>query len=705
MRTDPRGRAESFVPLRVALVGCGRIADVHVEALRPVPDAILVACCDLDVAVARAFASKHGIPRAYADVETMLIQSAPDVVHLLTPPESHRALVEACAHHGAHVYVEKPLASNEADARAILEAAEAARIQVCPGHNRLFDPQFLEMRRRVESGEIGRVLAVRAEQGFEYESMARSASIPWSYGYGWGIYENLIPHALYLVTHFLACPGPPLVVGFDLGAVREAAVEEIRVLIPSHSAVGEVVLSMNAAPQRVRVEVVGTRGSLTADYVGLHVTGVRLSGMPGIVRRLTAGFDAAWQHTAGSIALILGVLTGRIKTYMGLRRLVPAFYRALREGTPPPVRAEEGLVTVRLMEQIRSALAEKEKPRLRVGDGSLPARALVTGATGFLGGRLIECLAQAGVPTRATTRIVSRARVIQGVEWVRCDLASENDLRRAMAGVETVFHCAAMAGPPGSLQEYEETNVQGTLRVAKLAEEAGVRNLVYVSSISVYAIPPRGERYLDEGAAYDARADERGFYTQSKLGADRALLTHARENPRLRIVVLRPGTLYGPGAPLPIGRLELPSPFQGRPLVAGSPRIPMPLSFVDNVVDAMLAAERTEVPSGSVFNVVDDPECNQGLVAAALVETSQGRIRPRFVPYPLVWLLMLVADVFALVRRGKLGTARYRLARTLAEMRYPCLAARERLHWTPRVSLIQGLARVVTAMRQRPYPH
>ena len=147
MRNDAGTRAEGDPRFRVALVGCGRIADVHVDALRSVPDAVLAACCDLDEAAARDFATRHGIAAAYSDVETMLAQSRPDVVHVLTPPGSHRALVEACARHGAHVYVEKPLASSETDARAIVEAAKAARTHVCPGHNRLFDPPFLELRR------------------------------------------------------------------------------------------------------------------------------------------------------------------------------------------------------------------------------------------------------------------------------------------------------------------------------------------------------------------------------------------------------------------------------------------------------------------------------------------------------------------------------------------------------------------------------
>src|SRR5262249_49538603 len=150
------------------------------------------------------------------------------------------------------------------------------------------------------------VLSVRAEQGFTYEAEARSAKTPWSYSYDWGIYEDLIPHSLYLVTHFLTRPGVPLVAAFDLDKVREAAVEELRLLIPSDGAIGEVMFSLNAQPQRARVEVVGTLGSMTADHLGLYTTSTLIGGMPRTIQRLSGGFQVSVQHASGSASLVLG---------------------------------------------------------------------------------------------------------------------------------------------------------------------------------------------------------------------------------------------------------------------------------------------------------------------------------------------------------------------------------------------------------------
>ena len=152
--------------IRVALIGCGRISTRHIAALKTVAQVEIVAVCDTDERRARQTATRHAIPRCYSDAEAMLRETKPAVVHLLTPPATHLPLARTAFRYRAHVYIEKPFASSEADARAICDLASDAGVQVCPGHSRLFDPLFVEACRRVSAGDIGQVVSVRADQGF-----------------------------------------------------------------------------------------------------------------------------------------------------------------------------------------------------------------------------------------------------------------------------------------------------------------------------------------------------------------------------------------------------------------------------------------------------------------------------------------------------------------------------------------------------------
>ena len=351
--------------LRVALVGCGRSSVDHVAALTGLRDVEIVAVCDLDEKAAREAATRHGIRGCYTDAEAMLRETRVDAVHLLTPPRSHLALARLGAKYGVHMYIEKPFAATEAEARAILELAREAGVQVCPGHSRLFDPVFVEACRRIRAGEIGRVISVRAEQGFTYET-ARSASLPWSYSYDWGTFDKLISQPLYLVCHFLKDPGLPRVVGLNLGTVREAGVEELRVLIPSSAGLGEVSFSLCTAPGVNRIEVLGTKGKVTADWQTMTVLTYRESELPSVLARFTESIATALDLIRAGTGTLLGIATGKVKRHQGLRTITEQFYQSLRDGMPAPVSPEQGVLNVRLMDQIKEACKpfRKQRPEL-----------------------------------------------------------------------------------------------------------------------------------------------------------------------------------------------------------------------------------------------------------------------------------------------------------------------------------------------------
>ena len=139
----------------MAIVGCGKIADQHVQAIRRIPDSHVVAACDREPLMARQLAERFRIGGCFDDVEEMLRATSPDVVHITTPPQSHHALGLLCLEAGSHVYLEKPFTVTAAEAESLIELAQRRGLSLTAGHNYQFTPEMLEMRRLVVQGFLG----------------------------------------------------------------------------------------------------------------------------------------------------------------------------------------------------------------------------------------------------------------------------------------------------------------------------------------------------------------------------------------------------------------------------------------------------------------------------------------------------------------------------------------------------------------------
>src|SRR5436309_9767793 len=94
--------------LRVAIVGCGKIADDHASQIQRIKGCEIVGVCDREPLMARQLAERFPVRRCYRVVDELLHDARPDVVHITTPPQSHYDLARRCLESGSHVYVEKP---------------------------------------------------------------------------------------------------------------------------------------------------------------------------------------------------------------------------------------------------------------------------------------------------------------------------------------------------------------------------------------------------------------------------------------------------------------------------------------------------------------------------------------------------------------------------------------------------------------------
>jgi predicted dehydrogenase len=145
-------------------------------------------------------------------------------------------------------------------------------------------------------------------------------------------------------------------------------VEELRVLIPSSSGLGEVSFSLCSAPGVNRIEVLGTKGKVTADWQTMTVLTYRESELPSVLARFTENIATALDLIRSGTGTLLAIATGKVRRSQGRRTIIEQFYQSLRDGSPTPVSPEQGVLNVRLIDQIKEACKpfRKQRPGLSI---------------------------------------------------------------------------------------------------------------------------------------------------------------------------------------------------------------------------------------------------------------------------------------------------------------------------------------------------
>jgi predicted dehydrogenase len=148
-------------PIRVAIVGCGRISDLHQMGYRGREDAKIVAVCDINKAHAKKKAKEWGVERVYTDYQQVLDDREVDVVELLTPHHLHCPMTVQAAGAGKHISVQKPMALSAAEADEMISAADKAGVILRVYETFVYYPPAVRAKQMIEAGEIGEVRAVR----------------------------------------------------------------------------------------------------------------------------------------------------------------------------------------------------------------------------------------------------------------------------------------------------------------------------------------------------------------------------------------------------------------------------------------------------------------------------------------------------------------------------------------------------------------
>lgn len=361
--------------LKVAIVGCGKIADAHAAQIQRIKECEIVAVCDNELLMARQLHERFPIKKYYGDLAQLLSESKPDVVHITTPPSSHFNIAKLCLEQGCHVYVEKPFTVYEDDARKLVALADEKNLKLTVGHDDQFSHVARRMRNLVQSGFLGGA-PVHMESYFCYEigpsgyaGALLSDPNHWVRRLPGKLLHNIISHGVARLSEFLTDESPEVIVhGFVSPLLKSLGeteiVDELRVIISEPSGMtAYFTFSSQMRPDLHEFRMYGPKNGLIVDQDDETLIKLRGNRFKSYLGMFVPPVIAAKQQFGNLFTNLKLFLARDFQMKSGMKHLIESFYRSIREGSPVPIPYREILLTAKIMESIFVQLNAQEAAR------------------------------------------------------------------------------------------------------------------------------------------------------------------------------------------------------------------------------------------------------------------------------------------------------------------------------------------------------
>jgi len=365
--------------LKVAIVGCGKIADSHASQIQRVKGCEIVGVCDREPLMAKQLYERFPVKQYFSDLTTLLSEAKPHVVHVTTPPESHFDIAKICLEWGCHVYVEKPFAISESQARRLIALANERGLKVTAGHDDQFSHVARRMRTLVQSGFLGGA-PVHMESYYCYE-LGRSGYAGallsdknhWVRRLPGKLLHNIISHGVARIAEYMTSASPQvLAYGFVSPLLRglgeSEIIDELRVIISDEErTTAYFTFSSQMRPALHQFRVYGPKNGLVLNQDQETLIKLRGPRYKSYVEKFLPPAMLAGQCLENLGTNLRRFLVKDFHMKSGMKYLIESFYRSIVEQTPVPIPYREILLTAKIMDAIFAQLPmEGSQPQQRL---------------------------------------------------------------------------------------------------------------------------------------------------------------------------------------------------------------------------------------------------------------------------------------------------------------------------------------------------
>ena len=358
--------------LRVAIVGCGRIADAHASQIQRIERCEIVGVCDREPLMARQLYERFPIQRYFTNLTELLSEARPDVIHITTPPESHFEIAQLSLKWGCHIYVEKPFTVDEGEARRLIAIAKEKRLKITVGHDDQFRHAARRMRSLVQSGFLGGP-PVHMESYYCYElgqSGYAGALLGdkrhWVRRLPGKLLQNVISHGIARIAEYLTSDSPHVIAyGFVSPFLRSMGeteiVDELRVIICEEGqTTAYFTFSSQMRPSLHQFRIYGPANGLILDQDHESLIKLRGARFKSYLEHFIPPVITAKQYLGSAITNVQTFLARDFHMKSGMKYLIESFYHSIVEDAPLPIPYREILLTTRIMDAIFAQLGARQ---------------------------------------------------------------------------------------------------------------------------------------------------------------------------------------------------------------------------------------------------------------------------------------------------------------------------------------------------------